>query len=118
MPRTKEQKRIYDRARYASNRESAKAKIKAYRATPAGKRVRKREALKRLYGITLEQYEAMVQEQGGRCAICDQRRPLVVDHCHYTNRVRGLLCSGCNMTIGRLGDTAEALMKVIKYLGA
>lgn len=62
------------------------------------------------YGITLAEYEATLEAQGGVCAICggvDNRR-LNVDHCHKTGRVRGLLCTGCNgASLGKLGHDPE-----------
>jgi hypothetical protein len=69
------------------------------------------------YGLTLEAYDAIVAYQQGRCAICQRETPrLVVDHCHDTNRVRGLLCSSCNSGIGALGDTEEHARRAIAYL--
>jgi hypothetical protein len=55
------------------------------------------------YGITVEQYDAMLGAQGGTCAICggtNPNRPLAVDHDHVSGLVRGLLCNGCNILIG------------------
>lgn len=71
---------------------------------PEAPHVRRRRQLARRYGITLEQYELMLEHQGSRCAICglphEESRPLAVDHCHATGRVRGLLCTGCNVALG------------------
>ena len=60
------------------------------------------------YKLTLEQYDEMFEQQNGVCAICsgvnlDGRR-LVVDHDHKTNKVRGLLCTGCNTKLGIVED--------------
>jgi hypothetical protein len=56
------------------------------------------------YGITLEQYEMLLRSQGYACAVCretpDGGRPLVVDHCHESGRVRALLCGTCNTELG------------------
>lgn len=79
--------------------------------------------LKRLYGITSEQYYAMLAAQGGVCAICGghsrrKGRPverLCVDHCHKTGRVRGLLCIRCNCAL-RYFDDAHFAEKVAVYL--
>jgi hypothetical protein len=75
--------------------------------------------LKHLYGITLEQFNTMVVEQNGVCAICDKPpvdERLVVDHCHITGKVRGLLCRLCNSGIGKLGDDVERLKRAVAYL--
>ena len=72
------------------------------------------------YGLTPAEYVAMLHEQGGTCAICDQVNPdgreLCVDHCHETGDVRGLLCHKCNTGIGLFGDNAALLNSAISYL--
>ena len=79
--------------------------------------------LKRTYGITHEDYDRMLAEQGGGCAICGSTTPrtkrseyLYVDHCHGTGAVRGLLCGPCNSGIGSLGDNIGRLEAAILYL--
>lgn len=82
--------------------------------------------LKSQYGITIEEYEAQLALQNGRCAICGRTpeeaslgkkvRRLAVDHCHQTKKRRGLLCVGCNVSLGHLGDSIEILQKAISYL--
>ena len=80
---------------------------------------------KRNYGITSEQYQAFLVDQGGVCAICQRpedakhkgsARSLSVDHDHGTGRIRGLLCRSCNAGIGFLNDDANLLARAIKYL--
>ena len=75
--------------------------------------------LKSNYGITPEQWHEMSEAQGHVCAICgkiDKVRRLSVDHDHVTGKVRGLLCGGCNKSIGHLGDSVEGLMRAVKYI--
>lgn len=78
-------------------------------------------SLKRLYGITPEQYDEMFREQGGSCACCkrpqaDFKTRLAVDHDHVTLEVRGLLCTFCNSrVIGRHRDP-ELFKAAYEYL--
>jgi hypothetical protein len=82
----------------------------------------RRSYLKKTYGMTPEQYDALLARQGGRCAICvrnhaDSREfRLHVDHDHSTGRVRGLLCGLCNQGIGSLRDDPSLLRIAIAYL--
>lgn len=87
--------------------------------------INRRSKLKRNYGLTLEQYEQMRSAQGGLCAICGTGDPggrgghvgsFVVDHCHDTGKIRGLLCHACNTGIGSLRDSVEVLASAIGYL--
>jgi hypothetical protein len=78
----------------------------------------RRQWLKR-YGITPEAWDALLEAQGGGCALCgktSEARRLHVDHCHATGRVRGLLCFTCNGALGHLGDSAETITRVLAYL--
>lgn len=82
-------------------------------------RIGRTAALKRNYGITLEQYEGMVKKQKGRCAICFQkpkRGPLHVDHDHVKKTVRDLLCSPCNLFLGHFEIHRERIPVLIAYL--
>jgi hypothetical protein len=81
--------------------------------------------LLRTYGIDLATFDAMLERQGGVCAICKEPEtrvskgnvtPLSVDHDHQTGRVRGLLCFACNSGLGRLGDTVQGLRAALEYL--
>lgn len=83
--------------------------------------------LKKRFGISLERFDAMMEEQNGVCKICSQPeksvdhrtgqvRHLAVDHCHVNGHVRGLLCSDCNTAIGLLGDNPELLRKAAEYV--
>lgn len=83
--------------------------------------------LRRVYGISLEDYNWLLTVQGGVCAIC--RRPesvphkkgkpkkLTVDHCHATGKVRGLLCQKCNSILGYSEDQPLVLLAAAEYLG-
>lgn len=71
------------------------------------------------YGLTQDVHAAMLKEQDGCCAICARpqkgKRPLVVDHCHMTDKVRALLCYGCNRALHVL-ETPGLLAKALSYL--
>jgi hypothetical protein len=99
-----------------------KLRIKRYKTDPKNKRRTKDMALRRLFGISIKDYDKMFDNQKGLCAICLRKEPashvrtLAVDHCHITGRIRGLLCTPCNQGIGHLKDNIEILEKAIKYL--
>lgn len=74
--------------------------------------------LKYKYGITLDQYNLILEQQGGVCAICARLnfRNLAVDHCHKTGKVRGLLCDPCNVSLGLMGESIASIEKILVYL--
>lgn len=77
--------------------------------------------LKNVYGLTVEQYEAMQKSQRGCCAICQRHEAqigeiLVVDHCHKTAQARGLLCRNCNAALGGFKDDPALLQRAVEYL--
>ena len=77
--------------------------------------------LKKEYGITPEQYDEMLKCQDNRCAICERHQSefkirLAVDHCHHTGKVRGILCSDCNKSLGGFKDGVGMLNKATAYL--
>ena len=83
--------------------------------------IQRRASLKRLYGIAPEEYDILLEEQGGACAVCgisaeDKPRPLAVDHDHETGEIRGLLCDACNLGIGCLQDSPALLESALTYL--
>ena len=90
--------------------------------TPEEKRKRNRAQQVSLYGLTLEQYDAMFIEQKGVCAICGypetnpKKTNMCIDHDHNTGKVRSLLCDRCNRGIGVFGDNIQLLEKSILYL--
>lgn len=104
-------------------------KIKKYRdewkKNPASRNVLLNSRLKKIYGITAEEYELMLNDQNGLCAICGKQekagnqyqevKRLAVDHCHKTGNIRGLLCTNCNTRLATLED--EVYVKsAMKYL--
>jgi len=77
--------------------------------------------LKSVYGITPQDYNTMFTNQEGKCAICgihqsNLKRKLFIDHCHTTDKIRGLLCHHCNAGIGHFKDSTNLLDNAINYL--
>ena len=74
----------------------------------------------RKYGLTIDTYDALLKSQDGTCAICDcvckTGRSLAVDHDHDTKKNRGLLCGGCNTSLGKLKDSPAVLSTALRYL--
>lgn len=125
-----------------NNTPERKAKLKVYRQlkenkikeNESGKRwsmknqdIVKNSHLKRKFGIDLEAYNNMLLEQNNVCKICkkeenrifkktNKKIDLAVDHCHKTGKVRGLLCSSCNTSLGKFDDSIEILQNAIDYL--
>jgi hypothetical protein len=77
----------------------------------------KNKNLMKLYGISLAEYNEMFEDQKGRCAICEEHYPvLCVDHCHVTGRVRKLLCSCCNASLGQLRENERIVENLLNYI--
>ena|SRR5579859_2997989 len=83
--------------------------------------ITRRCRLKRIYGITPEQYDELLKKQNGRCAICDRHESefkvrLAIDHNHATGEIRGLTCTYCNhRVIGRHKD-GKILRRLADYI--
>lgn len=102
----KECRKAAHREYYEANREQALAYARDYR-------------LKAEYGISQKDYEDLYEQQEGKCALCgkeEQTKPLYIDHCHDTGRIRGLLCPPCNSALGALGDSPKAIKQALKYV--
>lgn len=110
---------------------SCAAEVRAERARiPEDRNSIRRRKLREMYGITMADYDAMFEAQGGRCAICGvQKEPwepgvglegrqkfLTVDHCHADGHIRGLLCGPCNRGIGQLQDDLSIILAAADYL--
>lgn len=68
------------------------------------------------YHLTLDQYYALEESQDFVCAVCKEDCELHVDHNHSTQKVRGLLCMGCNMGLGNFKDNLVKMQQAIEYL--
>lgn len=92
--------------------------VEYFRRLPPEKRAAKRRrAQLRKYGLTPYQYRELLNAFDHQCAVCGSSdRTLHVDHCHDTNRVRGILCAQCNQALGLAGDDPELLRQLADYL--
>lgn len=76
--------------------------------------------LKSQYNLSLDEYNAIIREQNGVCAICFKSpmltKRLAVDHCHTTKKVRGLLCTACNVAIGLMKNNPILFENAKNYL--
>lgn len=114
----------YRKAYYEANKERLLPEQRArgkknYEANPSPYKARNRRSLLKKYGLTEDEFQDMLDEQGGSCAICAisrYSRRMVVDHCHKTGAVRGILCSVCNTALGLLGDYPDRIMEAADYL--
>lgn len=113
------------RSRYAKDPSKFQAHNAQWkRDNPEKVKAAYRRAQLRKYGLTPEDYDRMVEEQGGKCLICNQEppprngkpEPLAVDHCHEVGVVRGLLCWRCNGAIGIIGEAN--IERAVAYLAA
>src|SRR6266480_6312978 len=78
------------------------------------------------YDMTIEEYQSMLDRQNGLCASCNnpetakgntgKLKPLAVDHDHVTGKVRSLLCSNCNQTLGCLEEDPERVNALLRYI--
>jgi hypothetical protein len=80
----------------------------------------KHNRIRREYGLTKEQHEALYEKQNKRCKICskqiDDMFKMHIDHCHSTLKVRGLLCNKCNQGLGLFNEDLDLFEKAVNYL--
>lgn len=105
----------YNKRRVKANAQ----KRKVYIRTPRQVAQARKQNLAR-YNLTIDQYNLMLKNQEGVCAICKRECPsgkfLAVDHNHNTGKVRALLCMECNTGLGKFRDSQHLLMLAINYL--
>ena len=102
------------------NPEKYAATQAAFRASGGKRRADRKSHLKRKFGLTVEQYDAMLANQAGGCGICGKPLrsdiSLHVDHDHETGRIRGLLCFTCNNALGDFEDDPVLLRAATAYV--
>lgn len=106
------------RKNYAKNPGKYLARMKKWRKDNLARHneIAQKSRVKYLYGLTLEEYDALKQAAGGRCQICKRKTKLHIDHDHKTTKVRGLLCMHCNHALGKFSDSVKVLQAAIAYL--
>jgi hypothetical protein len=112
-----EQRREYFENYRKTHKKQASATASAWHA--AHREERRAAKLAKRYGISLEQWKELYQRQNGLCALCGKvfsGNDIVVDHCHTTNEIRGLLCHKCNRGLGHFDDNPDRLLKAYHYL--
>lgn len=80
---------------------------------------KKERNLQREHSLSLDEYDKIFDKQNGVCAICGnppEKKRLAVDHCHRTGKIRGLLCTRCNIGLDYFKDSIFNLASAIKYL--
>jgi Autographiviridae endonuclease VII len=127
-PNFRQRKLKANRTYRAANREEINRRLREKRNTDEYRekqRVLRRAQrrmydLKTKYGMSVEDYDAMLLRQGGVCSICKRhpRQTLIVDHCHKTRKVRGLLCHKCNVALGFYHDDPRLTREATVYLEA
>lgn len=114
--RNPEKAKAKQRRWYRENRERELQRNRIY----CKKNKKKVAARRRLYkhNMTQREHDQRMKEQRSRCAICRKRfvKTPHIDHCHKTNKNRGLLCDDCNLGLGRFKDSPKILRSAIKYL--
>lgn len=110
------------RERYRNDEEYRNDRLKDVREWQKNNpKKRKNQRLKQ-YGITYIEFESLMNKCNRKCEICgydnieDKKTFPVVDHCHESGKVRGILCSKCNFALGHFNDSIDNLQNAIKYL--
>lgn len=117
-PEFREKERLRGKEKYEKNKPKHLAITKRYRDEnlPFYKDLH----LRRTYGITMDDKNKMRESQNNKCAICEvafeSDRHAYVDHCHNTNKVRGLLCHPCNSALGMFKDNIISIERASAYL--
>jgi len=107
--------------RWCSNKFTPIGPSNHFCSEECSKKGRKDKYYIRNYGVGYREYLEMLDSNNGGCWICNKTREdgdinLAVDHCHTTGKVRGLLCSDCNVGLGKLGDSTKSIRKALEYL--
>lgn len=90
-----------------------------WKKSPNGLASERRRKFRKMYGLTIEQAESILAQQGGVCAICGAvPKPWQMDHDHASGAMRGVLCRPCNSLLGMARDDTAVLLRAVSYLSA
>jgi len=76
----------------------------------------KGQSIYQRYKLSEKEHEGLLTSKGNKCQICDTKNNLVIDHCHNTKKIRGILCRKCNSGIGFLKDDISRVKRAVIYL--
>ncbi len=103
-----------------ANPERVNAYHRKNNARPERKRALRDQYYRRTFGISADEFDELLEQQGGGCAICGKRPKRVaslhLDHCHDSGDIRGILCLSCNQAIGKFRDDPDLLERAARYL--
>ena len=114
-----EQKKEYQKQWYIKNKDRQSKRQKEYKIKNKDKIMD--IGLRYNFNLTLDQYNKMLSDQNNSCKVCNTHeseltRKLAVDHCHTTDKIRGLLCMNCNTSLGHLKEDTKIMQKLIEYV--
>lgn len=93
--------------KYCHNRRSPKEQVMQRNA---------KARIKREFGLSIEEYRQYFEDADYKCSVCDSKHKLVLDHCHSTGIIRGVLCHNCNTALGHVKDNILILKGLINFL--
>lgn len=117
----KDKSKTHGRRNICKSCDNKRTSVAYYKNKEKHKEYGRKKHLKSKYGLTVECYDKMLKSQDNQCEICkihvsELAKPLYIDHCHSTGKVRGLLCQHCNSGLGHFRDNIDSLLKASQYL--
>ena len=112
----KERRRRKQRFADPKIREARNKALRAFYATPEGKRKHKDRLYRRKYGTTLGEFEVLCDALKNKCEICNRKKQLVPDHNHKNGKFRGAICYQCNLGLGALEALPNLVERFQKYI--
>lgn len=120
--KTKEQRNERRRIKYMNDKKFREERLRKQVEYNAKNPITRKAGRLKKYGLSLDDFNNMLEKQNYQCAICgysdfsDKNYFPLVDHCHRTGKVRGILCANCNHSLGKMNDDPSRLRKAAPYL--